>query len=286
MNESRWTIAQALMRGRTQIEAAVPDTPLLDAQLLLMHVLGCDRTTLFTWPEHMLTPVQADSYFALVARRIDGHPVAHLTGRREFWSLPLAVNPSTLIPRPDTEVLVAQALEKVERPDATVLELGTGTGAIALALQSEQPNWKITAVDYVEDAVALARQNAQSLGFSQLNILQSDWFSAIPRNHQFHLIVSNPPYLASDDVHLKQGDVRFEPHSALVAEDSGFADLIHIARESRDFLTEGGWLMLEHGAEQGSELREVLQKLGYVQIYTALDYANLERVTCARFAES
>lgn len=282
MTEGRWTLAQALLHGRNRIEAVVPDTPLLDAQLLLMHVLQCDRTTLMTWPERELSAAEATAYWDLVAQRESGCPIAYLTGVREFWSLPLRVDSSTLIPRPDSEILVETALQTLKKKTARVLELGTGTGAIALALQHERPDWKITAVDVIPRVVELAQVNAAALGLVQVEILQSHWFSAIPRAQQFDLIMSNPPYLAADDVHLKRGDLRFEPHSALVAADSGWADLVHIAEQSLGFLRAGGWLMLEHGAEQGAELRDLLRKLGYVHIDTALDYAGLERVTYAQ----
>lgn len=278
----QFTIAQALAHGRELCVKAGSDTAALDTQLLLMHVLGCDRTYLYTWPDRPLTAEQSVAFQNLLEQRAQGMPIAHVIGLREFWSLPLKVNNSTLIPRPDTEVLVEQALERVQQADADVLELGTGTGAIALALASERPHWHIRAVDRAPDAVILAEENRTRLGFDHVHIETSDWFSAIEPTARFHLIVSNPPYIAHDDEHLTQGDLRFEPHSALVAEQGGYADLAYIIQTAWVFLHPDGWLMLEHGASQSPKVREVFQELGYAHIYTAKDYANLDRVTCGQ----
>lgn len=275
---------QALLRDATAALTAVGfDTAQLDAQVLLMHVLEVPRSYLYTWPEKALNAAQLEHFQQLLEQRLSGVPVAYLTGFREFWSLDFAVSAATLIPRPDTEVLVETALRLLADKPARVLELGTGTGAIAIALASERPDWFVTAVDVVPEAVALARKNAERLlddaQRSQFQVLLSDWFCAVDKEEGFQLIVSNPPYLSANDPHLKQGDVRFEPHSALVAAADGLADYDTIITHSRDYLSTDGWLLFEHGYQQGATLRQRLADAGFSQIQTWSDYAGLERVT-------
>lgn len=275
---------QALLRDATAALTAVGfDTAQLDAQVLLMHVLEVPRSYLYTWPEKALNAAQLEHFQQLLEQRLSGVPVAYLTGFREFWSLDFAVSAATLIPRPDTEVLVETALRLLADKPARVLELGTGTGAIAIALASERPDWFVTAVDVVPEAVALARKNAERLlndaQRSQFQVLLSDWFCAVDKEKGFQLIVSNPPYLSANDPHLKQGDVRFEPHSALVAAADGLADYDTIIAHSRDYLSTDGWLLFEHGYQQGATLRQRLADAGFSQIQTWSDYAGLERVT-------
>ncbi|MFC0444516.1 peptide chain release factor N(5)-glutamine methyltransferase [Pseudidiomarina halophila] len=252
----------------------------LDAEVLLAHVLNKSRTYLHTWPERELDAQQQKQYANLVAARASGKPVAHLTGTREFWSLELLVNDSTLIPRPDTEILVARVLQLDLPQQAQVLDLGTGTGAIALALKSERPGWSLVALDQSPAAVALAQRNAARLELD-LKVMQSHWFSALQSAETggFDAIVANPPYIAADDPHLQQGDVRFEPHSALVAEQEGLADLMHIIAQARSFLNDGGWLVLEHGWQQAAACRDYLTAAGYTAVASGRDYANLERIS-------
>lgn len=273
------------------LAATLPgDTPRLDAELLLAQVLGRSRSWLYAWPERAVDPADAARYQALLLRRAAGEPVAYLLGQREFWSLPLAVDPSTLIPRPDTERLVEIALAQVDalladrsETCAALLDLGTGTGAIALALASERPAWRLCAVDRDANAVALARANAAALGLVNVEVRQSDWFGALaPR--QYHAIVSNPPYLAADDPHLAQGDLRFEPRTALVAADAGLADFTHIAQRAAEWLLPGGWLLFEHGAEQGAAVRRLLAAAGLVEVQGWHDLAGHERVSGGRRA--
>ena len=272
------TVKENLQRAT---ELSESDSPRLDLEVLLCHLLGKSRAWLYTWPEHPLEESEQSKFDALVKRRIAGEPVAHLTGSREFWSLPLKVNRSTLIPRPDTEVLVETVLELCPQAEARALDLGTGTGAIALALASEKKRWQITAVDTMPAAVALAEENRQRLGFGNVEILRSDWFSSL-REQQFDVIVSNPPYIDTQDPHLREGDVRFEPLSALVAEEQGLADIRRIAADARSFLAQNGLLAVEHGWEQGKAVRNVFTELGYVEVETRLDYAGRERITLGR----
>lgn len=257
------------------------DSPRRDAEILLEYVTGKGRTYIMAFGETPLTDAQQQQLEALLQRRKQGEPVAHLTGVREFWSLPLFVSPATLIPRPDTECLVEQALARLPAKKCHILDLGTGTGAIALALASERPDCDVTAVDRMPDAVALARRNAEHLAIRNVRILQSCWFSALP-GQRFDMIVSNPPYIDAQDPHLAEGDVRFEPLSALVADANGMADIIHIIDHARQVLTPGGYLLLEHGWQQGDVVRAAFQQAGYSDVETCRDYGGNERVTCGR----
>lgn len=274
------TIAQCLQLA-PQLDA-VSESARLDIELILCHLLQKNRTWLFTWPETRLTAEQADLFQRYFARRKTGEPVAHIVGQREFWSLPLAVNPSTLIPRPDTEVLVETALElfAADAPQQSrrCLDLGTGTGAIALALASEKPQWFILGVDVSAEAVALAEQNRQTLGFEQVSLMQSNWFESIPAQ-AFDLIVSNPPYIDPQDPHLTQGDVRFEPLSALIAERQGLADLETIVAGAGAYLAPRGWLLVEHGYDQASAVQALFVAQGFKQVETRRDYGGNDRVT-------
>ena len=274
------TIVECLQRA-AELQS-ISDSARLDVELLLCRALDCQRTTLFAWPEKELSKPELESFDALLQQRLSGRPVAHLLGEREFWSLPLDVDESTLIPRPDTEVLVEAVLDLALPSDSKVLDLGTGTGAIALALASENPGWSLSAVDFSEAAVSLARRNRKKCGLDNVSVYQSDWFSSVA-DTGFHAIVSNPPYIDERDPHLSEGDVRFEPLSALVAGDSGFSDLQRIAEQARDYLISGGWLLMEHGFEQGKGLRERLRLLGYQSVATRRDYGGNERITCGRW---
>lgn len=256
------------------------DSPRLDAELLLSHVTGLSRTSFRAWPERHIPEEQAEQFFTLVAERASGQPVAYLLGEQEFWSLPLKVSPSTLIPRPDTECMVEAALSLDLPASANVLDLGTGTGAIALALASEQPGWRIMASDRVDDAVALAKENSQSLGLP-VTVVKSHWFDQIPAS-TFDLLISNPPYIAASDRHLSEGDVRFEPESALVAGDDGLDDIRLLVTEGLDWLNPNGWMLLEHGYNQGDAVRALFAKAGWCNIETRKDYGGNDRMTLAR----
>lgn len=270
---------QWLREAVSQLQAS--ESPRRDAEILLGFVTGKARTFILAFGETPLTGEQQEQLAGLLARRVRGEPVAHLIGEREFWSLPLFVSPATLIPRPDTECLVEQALARLPAAPCRILDLGTGTGAIALALASERPDCQVTAVDLIPDAVALAQRNADHLGIRNIEIVQSRWFSAL-EGQQFSLIVSNPPYIDAQDPHLAQGDVRFEPLSALVAADNGLADLHTLIKEAPSYLLPQGWLLLEHGWQQGAAVREIFARYGWQQVETCRDYGDNERLTLGR----
>lgn len=259
------------------------ESPRADADVLLCHLLGCRRSYLMTWPERELDAAQQATLQGWLARRLNGEPIAHLVGEREFWSLPLKVSPATLIPRPDTEVLVEQALTKIPQGPCAVLDLGTGTGAIALALKSERPEVDVWAVDRMADAAALARENSAALGLP-IEVRDGSWFEPLgepdrDNTPRFAVIVSNPPYIDGADPHLEQGDVRFEPRSALVADDAGLADIRHIVAHAPAYLLADGWLLLEHGWDQGEAVRQLLRDGGYREVATVRDYGDNDRVT-------
>ncbi len=259
------------------------ESPRADADVLLCHLLGCRRSYLMTWPERELDAAQQATLQGWLARRLNGEPIAHLVGEREFWSLPLKVSPATLIPRPDTEVLVEQALTKIPQGPCAVLDLGTGTGAIALALKCERPEVDVWAVDRMADAAALARENSAALGLP-IEVRDGSWFEPLgepdrDNTPRFAVIVSNPPYIDGADPHLEQGDVRFEPRSALVADDAGLADIRHIVAHAPAYLLTDGWLLLEHGWDQGKAVRQLLRDGGYREVATVRDYGDNDRVT-------
>ncbi|MFK0572026.1 peptide chain release factor N(5)-glutamine methyltransferase [Endozoicomonas sp.] len=264
-------------------------TPGLDAELLLAHVLSKPLSYFYTWPEALLTQEQLSSFQTLVERRQAGVPVAYLTGYREFWSLQLKVTEATLIPRPDTELLVELALTigldfPQNQSDASpirVADLGTGTGAIALALAKEQPDWEVTAIEKSPEALDVARENATSNGISNVDFLEGSWCSPLVEN-SMDMMVSNPPYIRDDDPHLKEGDVRYEPLTALISGSDGLNDIRSIARESLQVLKPGGWLLMEHGYDQAKDVQNILSLAGFIQIRTDTDLAGHDRVTLAQ----
>ena len=272
------TIIASLLRA-----AELPDSPTarLDAELLLAAALGKSRSYLHTWPEKIVSSESALIFADYLHRRRAGEPVAYILGQQGFWNLDLEVAPHTLIPRPDTELLVETALQLLPATSANVLDLGTGSGAIALALASERAAWQVTAVDRVLEAVALAERNRQRLALDNVTVLNSHWFSALA-DHRFDLIISNPPYIAAGDVHLAEGDVRFEPESALVAGPDGLDDIREIVAAAPQHLNPGAWLMLEHGYDQGAPVRDLLQGAGFTQVQSRKDLGAHERITLGR----
>ncbi len=253
------------------------DSPRLDAEVLLCELLGCNRAALVIRADDVLTTELALRYAALIERRQLGEPVAYLTGRREFWSLDLQVSPAVLIPRPDTELLVEWALEWLRGTAAPrIADLGTGSGAIALALASERPDAAVVAVDLSADALSQAAHNARLLGLERVDFRLGDWLAPLA-GESFDLIVSNPPYVAEQDPHLS--DLRFEPRRALTAGVDGLADLCRIAAEAPGHLKPGAALLLEHGAEQGEAVRALLRQCGYTAVETRPDLNGRERGT-------
>lgn len=264
--------------------AELPDSPSprLDAELLLAHALGQSRSYLRTWPEREPDAAQCAAFAALLERRRAGEPVAYLLGRQGFWSLDLEVAPHTLIPRPDTELLVETALALGPGGPARVLDLGTGTGAIALALACERPAWQVLGVDRVSEAVQLAERNRARLGLGNARFVESVWFSALVGEH-FALIVGNPPYIAADDRHLSEGDVRFEPASALVAGEDGLDDIRRIVAEAPEHLEAGGWLLLEHGYDQAEAVRALFAARGFAAVESRRDLGGHQRITLGQW---
>ena len=264
--------------------ADLPDspTPRLDAELLLAQALGKSRSYLRTWPEREVEAAQQARFVADLERRRAGEPVAYILGQQGFWSLELEVAPHTLIPRPDTELLVETTLALLPATPAAVLDLGTGTGAIALALASERPAWRVTGVDRVPEAVALAERNRARLKLSNAAFVESHWFDALA-GQRYRAIVSNPPYIAAADRHLDEGDVRFEPSSALVAGEDGLDDIRLIVAQAPDYLEAGGWLLLEHGFDQASAVRELLTARGFTAVESRRDLGGHERISLGRF---
>lgn len=262
----------------------LPDspTPRLDAELLLAQALGKSRSYLHTWPEHEPALAQREQYQAMLVRRRAGEPVAYILGRQGFWSLDLDVARHTLIPRPDTELLVETALALLPATPLQVLDLGTGTGAIALALACERPAWQVTGVDRVAEAVALAQGNGMRLQLTNARFAESCWFSALA-GQRFQLIVSNPPYIAAADPHLSQGDVRFEPSSALVAGIDGLDDIRLIIEQAPEHVLAGGWLLLEHGFDQAEAVRELLGQRGFVAVDSRRDLGGHQRISLGQW---
>jgi release factor glutamine methyltransferase len=255
----------------------------LDAELLLLHVVNKPRSWLFTHADDVPDrDVQMD-YARLLDRRANGEPVAYITGRGGFWSLDLEVTPATLIPRPETELLVEMALQRLPDDDAcSVADLGTGSGAIALAIARERPHAQVVATDASADALAVARRNAQRHAIVNVAFVHGDWLAPLA-GRQFDLIVSNPPYIETADPHLGQGDLRFEPISALASGLDGLDDIRRIVRDAPAQLHPGGWLLFEHGWNQGEASRALLQEAGYAEVFTAQDLEQRDRVSGGRF---
>ena len=255
--------------------------PRLETDCLLAHVLHVDRSHLLAWPDKPLSTEQIQQFHGLTERRLVGEPLAYILGEKEFWSLPFKVNEHVLIPRPETELIVEKVLALFNPTEAlSVLDLGTGSGAIAVSLAHECPQWKITAVDKSQDALNIAIANAKQNDCPHIQFIQSDWFSVLPEA-RFNVIVTNPPYIAPDDPHLIQGDLRFEPTTALAAERQGIADLQTIITQAKQHLLPHGYLLLEHGFNQAVKVQELLQKAGFCEIFTQNDLADHPRLTYA-----
>lgn len=256
----------------------------LDAEALLCHLLQRDRSYLRAWPERELEDDLLEQFNALVKRRQQGEPLAYLIGWREFWSLKLKVTPATLIPRPETELLVEQALQHIP-PNATwrIADLGTGTGAIALAIASERPSCRITATDFSKEALAVAQENAAQLAVTNIEFRHGSWCAALG-DERYELIAANPPYIDESDDHLQRDGLPFEPQTALTPGGDGLSALRTIITEAKSHLTAPGWLLLEHGYDQGTAVRDLLMAAGYDEVATQRDLGNQERLSLGRIS--
>lgn len=269
------TVTALLARARTRIDP-------IDAEWLLLHVLGKPRSWLFAHGTDRLDAADVATFNALLARRLAGEPVAYLTGSRGFWTLDLTVSPATLIPRPETELLVELALERLPiGAPLRIADLGTGSGAVALALAKERPQAQVVATDASPDALAIAQHNAARNHINSVEFRLGSWLEALA-GEPCHLIASNPPYIATDDPHLAQGDLRFEPGMALASGADGLDAIRIIVRDAANHLHPGGWLLLEHGLDQGKAIRTLLENAAYVEVATVQDLEQRDRVTLGR----
>ncbi len=268
------TIAAALAEAQQVIGR-------LEARVLLRHVLQCDEAWLIAHGDDELTVAQSANYGLLIARRAAGEPVAYLTGHREFYGREFVVTPAVLIPRPDTELLVELALQRLPADGGEVLDLGAGSGCIGVTIAAERPRCRVTLVDASAEALDVARGNAHRYAAANTTLLCSDWYAAVG-DKQYDLIVSNPPYIASADAHLQQGDLRFEPRSALASGDDGLNDLRRIVAGAPAHLLAGGWLLCEHGHDQSEACTVLLREAGFGDVFSARDLAGIHRVSGGR----
>lgn len=279
------TIAQALrVESETHDQLLHETFVSLDTReliQLLMHILDKNYTFIRTYPELKLTTVQAEQYLKFRQQLQSGTPLAYVLGEQAFWTLNLKVTEDTLIPRPDTEIVIITILELLPKNKALkIIDMGTGTGAIALSFASECPLWQVTATDFSQGALDVAKENAQTHDLTKVRFLQGSWFDALPSSETFDLIVSNPPYIDLADVHL--ADLTHEPITALVAQDEGLSDLKIIISQSPDHLNSNGLLALEHGYDQGQKVRDLMLQAGLIDVRTVRDYGGNERVTLGR----
>jgi release factor glutamine methyltransferase len=272
------SIQTALDQASLQL-AADSASAALDAQVLLCLVLQKPRSHLRAWPDKQLDTQQAEAFWSAVTKRQHGQPIAYITGSREFWSREFQVSPAVLIPRPDTELLIEQALQliPVNQP-YSVIDLGTGSGIIAITLAAERPLTSVVATDISTAALAIAQRNATQHGVERIQFYLSDWFSQVPAG-LFDLVISNPPYIAEGDPHLQDGDLRFEPYNALVAAEQGLKDIQTLADQARKYLQVGGHLLIEHGYNQQDAVQKRFTACHYQHIQTYNDLAGLARVT-------
>lgn len=283
-------MARSIQQAVAEDAATLATTLVLDAstarieiQALLQHVLGVNRAYLLAHADEALGDAAYAAYRQLLERRLAGEPLAYILGEREFFGLTFKTTPATLIPRPETELLVELALERMPAVPCRVLDLGTGSGAVALSIAHARPDVEVWACDVSADALAVAEENARRLELRNVHLAESDWFVSLPAL-QFDVIVSNPPYIAEGDPHLTQGDLRFEPARALSSGIDGLSDIRHLITESKRFLTNGGWLLFEHGYDQAERVRSLLEEAGYAEVFSARDLAGIERVSGGRAA--
>lgn len=273
----------SLLDDATKLLYDTSDTPRIDAEILLQHVIAQSMAWLISYGDTLASSEHIKKFYAAVAARQTGKPIAYITGFREFWTLTLNVNEAVLIPRPDTETLVEHALERIPKnQQCQLLDLGTGSGAIALALAKERPKANVSAIDFEADALKVARSNAVLNDISNINFRQSSWFEDIPKTPKFDLIASNPPYVEQGDPHLQQGDLRFEPNTALIAANHGLSDLSLIINSSPEYLNIGGWLIVEHGYNQQIEVAKHFENAGFCEVSCFDDINGLPRCTAGK----
>jgi release factor glutamine methyltransferase len=269
----------------TQYLQLSSDSPRLDAEALLAHALQISRSMLFAYPERALTKVEQDIFLTLTERRLVGEPIAYLLGSKEFWSLTLGVNSQTLIPRPETELLVELALSKLPEQDKLMIaDLGTGSGAIALSIAKERPKWFVCATDINSETLAVAHKNAANLEIKNIIFKIGSWCNALSDSQKWDAILSNPPYIAEDDSNLEL--LSYEPKRALVAGPTGLESTTEIILQAPKYLKSGGWLFLEHGFDQSSKVQHLLSQVGFEQVTSHLDLAGLPRVTLAQWLKT
>ncbi|RKZ67127.1 MAG: peptide chain release factor N(5)-glutamine methyltransferase [Gammaproteobacteria bacterium] len=271
------TITELLQKGEKSINSS--ESARLDAEILFCDVMQFKRSRIYSHPEQLVPEAKSVLFQSLIEQRQQGHPIAHLTGKREFWSLELTVNKDTLIPRPETELLVETALQMIpENAAFNILDLGTGSGAIAIAIASERPDCKIVATDINKNTLTIAKENAETHRIENIQFYLSDWYKNIP-SQSFDLIVSNPPYIRQDDEHLSQGDVRFEPELALVAGADGMQAINMIVENAKHYLASDACLLIEHGYDQKPLVQEAFLKHDFKRVKTFQDLSGQDRIT-------
>ena len=271
----------AALRSATKALSMHSETARLDAELILAHCLQANRSYLYTWPEKELSETAQACFTEAITKRQSLYPVAYILGYQEFWSLPITVTPDVLIPRADTELLVETALNKISSlTSPNILELGTGSGAVSLAIASERPDASIVACDLSDAALSVATNNRNKLDINNIEFILSDWFSAMP-HALFDLVVSNPPYVDPEDLHL-QSSIKYEPKLALTAEETGLADLRKISKEARHYIKPHGWLIMEHGFDQAKIVKAMLQNEGYESVISLKDLGKNDRITIGK----
>ncbi|MGZ4969656.1 MAG: peptide chain release factor N(5)-glutamine methyltransferase [Methylobacter sp.] len=274
---------KSVLRDAADTLAAVSDSALLDAEVLLCLALNKQRSYLRAWPDQQVETEHLTAFGALLEQRRKGTPIAYITGNREFWSRDFLVTPDVLIPRPDTELLIELSLKLIPPAEPVkIIDLGTGSGIIAITLAAERPHAQIIATDFSLAALHIAQLNADKHHINNVRFYQSDWFSNVPAS-KFNLVISNPPYIAKDDTHLQQGDVRFEPQTALCAADQGLRDIKIIAAAARNYLEPRGHVLIEHGYDQQQQVQILFKNLHYDGVQTYTDLSGQPRVTYGQF---
>ncbi|QTM69318.1 peptide chain release factor N(5)-glutamine methyltransferase [Buchnera aphidicola (Hormaphis cornu)] len=256
-------------------------SPKCDAEVLLSFVMNKSKSFLMSYYDKVLSLEEEIRFSNLLQRRLKGEPIAYLTGIQEFWSLPLTVNPSVLIPRPDSEILIEEVLIKSNKCHLNILDLGTGCGALALAIARSRPNWNILGVDIFKKAIRTAIYNSKKLKINNVHFVQSNWFSKIPC-YTFDFIISNPPYLSSKEVRLFRKNIKYEPLSSFLSGNQGFKDIYYIICNSRKYLRKQGWLFIEHGWKQKRIVQKLFKENNFSYVYSRKDYAKNDRVTAGK----